>query len=90
MPLVLRNNDKVSAGTWRFNAVLEEESSVIHVVYSIASYLLLHSTSRIKCLTTFILQDGGNLPMLGILPLILAVHWWYRTRRSFSSQHPSP
>lgn len=67
MPLVLRNNDKVSAGMRRFNAVLEE-NSVIRVVYSIASCLLQHNVSRIKCLTTFILQDGGNVPMLGNSP----------------------
>lgn len=47
VPLILRNNDKVSAWIWRFNSVLEEESSVIHV-YRVASYLLHHSTSKNK------------------------------------------
>lgn len=88
-PLALRNKDRVSAGLWRLNAGLEEESGGIHVVCSRASYLPQHSASRIKCLTSVILQDGGNVPMLGILPLVLAVRWWYLTQRSFLSQHAS-
>ena len=75
MPLILRNVDKVSAGMWKFNPVLELESSVIRAVHSVASRLLQHSASRIKRLTAFILQDGGNLPVLRFLPLVLAVCW---------------
>lgn len=83
VPLILRNKDKVSAGTWRFNTMVEEESSGIHTLYNIVSYLLQHSTSRIKCLTSFILQGGRNLPVLQILPMILVMHWWYLTQRNF-------
>jgi len=57
VPLILRNKDKVSAATRRFTAVLEEENSVIHVVYSTARYLLQHSAPGIECPITFILQD---------------------------------
>lgn len=32
VPLILRNNDTVSARTWRFNAMLEEENRVTQVV----------------------------------------------------------
>jgi len=57
VPLILRNKDKVSAVMRRFTTVLEEENSVIHVVYSIARYLLQHSAPGMECLVTFILQN---------------------------------
>ena len=75
MPLILRNEDKVSAGMWKFNPVLELESSVVRAVHSTASHLLQHSASGVKGLATFILQDGGNLAMLRFLALVLAVCW---------------
>lgn len=88
--LALRNRDRVRAGLRWLNTGLEGESSGILVVCSRASYLLQHSASRMKCLSTVILRDGGNVPVLGILLLVLAVHWWYVTQRSFLSQHASP
>lgn len=66
MVLSLMNKDKVSAGTQSFNAVLEEESAVIPSVYSKASYLLQHMQKKMS--QHLLLQDGGNLPVLGIVP----------------------
>lgn len=42
VPLALRNRDKVSAGMWGFNTVLEGERDVIPVGHSTASSLLQH------------------------------------------------
>lgn len=89
VPLILRNNDKVSAWIWRFNSVLEEESSVIHVVYRVASYLLHHSTSKNK-ISPPLFSRMMEIFHTGLVPLILAVCWGYLTQRSFSSWHPSP
>lgn len=50
VPLILRNNDKVSAGMWRFNIVLEGESNTIILPSCIKCNLLQLGTSRIKCL----------------------------------------
>lgn len=75
VPLILRNNDKVSAWIWRFNSVLEEESGVIH--------------PRIKFHHLYF-AGWWKSSHTGLLPLILAVCRWYLTQRRFSSWHPSP
>lgn len=48
MVLSLVNKDKVSAGTWSFKTVLREESGVIPIVYSKASYLLQHIQKKMS------------------------------------------
>lgn len=82
VPLVLRNNDRVSAGLCGFNIVLGEESWR-------SACEMQHVKSRTKCLTLFLLQRRGDVPViLGFLSLVLTMHGWFLTKRSFLGQHP--
>ncbi|XP_062355738.1 hydrocephalus-inducing protein homolog [Cinclus cinclus] len=54
MVLSLTNKDKVSAGTWSFKTVLNEESGVIPTVYSKASYLLQHMQKKMSQVEIFV------------------------------------
>lgn len=82
VPLVLRNNDMVSVGPWRFNGGRAKYSSgTQHSKFPAVVKHAQNNTSHLHFMRVW-----KSSRVVGILPLVLAMRWWVLTQRSSSSQ----